>query len=299
MRMIPLAVIGLILTIAAPLAHGAQTLVTVNGTPITDSDLELEIISRNIDREQVTAETRKRLLEELIDLELIVQLLRTKKVTVNNLQVAAQIKRLEQIITENEEDPKEVLEKLGFNTARLRKRLVDAAMWENYFASQVDDEKLKIYFENHKQQFDGTEVRGRQIYLKLSSNATKEEVETAKTKLADYKKQIEAGDITFADAAKKWSQSPSGKNGGDLGFSMYRGKNPVAYSRVLFELETDKVSEPFQSPFGMHLMTVTERRPGMFQLEDVRGIVRNQLRLELWNKHAEALRKTAKIQYAK
>lgn len=299
MRMIQLAAIGLLLTLVAPLARGEVTLATVNGARITDSELELEIISRNLDRETVTDETRKRVLEDLIDLELIVQYLRTKNVTVNNLQIAAQIKRLEQIITENEEKPKEVLEKLGFNTARLKKRLVDAAMWENYFSSQVDDKVLQKYFELHKEQFDGTEVRGSQIYLKLSANPTKAEIEAATKKLAGYKKQIEAGDITFADAAKKWSQSPSGKNGGDLGFSMYSGKNPEAFSKVLFKLEQGEVSEPFQTPFGMHLMTVTERRPGTFQMEDVRGIVRHQLRQELWNRRAEAQRKEAKIEYAK
>ena len=158
---------------------------------------------------------------------------------------------------------------------------------------------LQKYFLQNKQQFDGTEVRGSQIYLKLPTNASDQQIEAAKTKLVKYKQQIEAGEITFAEAAKKWSQSPSGKNGGDLGFSMYRGKNPVAFSQVLFDLETGEVSQPFQSAFGLHLMTVTERRPGQFQLEDVRGIVRNQLRRELWNKSAEALRKNAKIQYVK
>lgn len=299
MRMLLLISFVLALTIAAPVAHSEETLATVNGSPITDADVELEIISRNLDRGKVTPETRKKLLEELIDLELIVQDLRSKKVTVDNAQITAQIKRLEEIITENGEDPKEVLKKLGFTQAKLRKRLVDAAMWENFFKSQIDDKALKRYFENHKQQFDGTEVRGSQIYLKLPENPTEEDVKAAKAKLAEYKKQIESGEITFAEAAKKWSQAPSAKNGGDLGYSMYRGKNPEVFSRVLFDLEEGKVSEPFQTPFGMHLMTVTERRPGTFQLEDVRGIVRNRLRHELWNSFAEQQRKTARIQYVK
>jgi hypothetical protein len=299
MRTLQLAVVFLFLNLASPLAHSAETLATVNGTPITDADVELEIISRNIDREKVTPETRRRILEQLIDLELIVQFLRSKKVRVDNAQIGAQVKRLEDIITENGEDPNEVLKDLGFTTAKLRKKLVDAAMWDNYFNSKVDDNALKRYFENHKQQFDGTEVRGSQIYLKLPENPNEEDIKTAKAKLAEYKKQIEAGEITFAEAARKWSQAPSAKKGGDLGFSMYRGKNPEVLTRVLFDLEKGELSEPFQSPFGMHLMTVTDRVPGTFQLEDVRGIVRNRLRHEMWTTFAEAQREKARIQYAK
>lgn len=298
MRMLLLTVF-ILFPIAAPRADSAEILATVNGTRITDADVEFEIISRNIDREKVTPEIRQQLLENLIDLELIVQYLREERVRVDNSQIAAQIKRLEEIIEQNGENPDEVLRNLGFTKAKLRKRLVDAAMWEHFFDSRVDAEALKRYFENHKQQFDGTEVRGRQILLKLPQDASPEQVEAATARLEEYKKRIEAGEITFAEAAKKWSDAPSSEQGGDIGFSPYRGKNPEVLTRVLFDLKTGEVSEPFRTPFGVHLMTATERVPGTFQLEDVRGIVRNRLRKQMWDRLAATRRKSARIQYAK
>jgi len=299
MRMFQLAVSFLLLSLTAPPVHSAEILATVNGSRITDADVELEILQSGLNSEDVTPDMRKAILENLIDREVVVQFLRTQPVRVDNKLIAERIKLIEDTIEQNGDDPQKVLKQLGFTPTKLRARLVDTTMWETFFNKQVDDKALKQYFNNHQQQFDGTEVRGSQIFLKLPKNPTQEDIENAKMKLADYKKQIEAGQITFADAAKKWSQAPSARNGGDLGFSPYRGKNPEVFSHVLFKLEKGKMSEPFQTPFGMHLMTVTDRVPGTYQLEDVRGIVRNRLRKELWDKLRESKRGSARIQYAK
>jgi len=59
------------------------------------------------------------------------------------------------------------------------------------------------------------------------------------------------------------------------------------------------LTEPFQTKFGMHLMTVTDKRPGTFMFVDVRSIVLDRLRIKLWNSLVDEKRKSAKIQYTK
>lgn len=71
------------------------------------------------------------------------------------------------------------------------------------------------------------------------------------------KKDIENNDITFEEAAKKYSQCPSGLNGGDLG---YFGRNQMVreFENASFSLPVGKISEPVKTQFGYHLILVTD-----------------------------------------
>jgi parvulin-like peptidyl-prolyl isomerase len=109
--------------------------------------------------------------------------------------------------------------------------------------------------------------------------------------------EVAAGRSTFAEAARRHSSSPSGKHGGDLVIFAYRGRLPVVISSVAFSLQPGEISQPFRTGFGVHLVTVTERRAGELSLEDVRELVLDQISRELWSKQVQAERKTARIQW--
>lgn len=80
-----------------------------------------------------------------------------------------------------------------------------------------------------------------------------------KTKEAcdDLKTQLESG-ADFADLAKKHSQCPSGKSGGDLGEF---GPNQMVpeFDRVVFSCPVGTVQGPVKTQFGWHLLEVTSR----------------------------------------
>ncbi len=71
------------------------------------------------------------------------------------------------------------------------------------------------------------------------------------------KSEIEAG-RDFAEAAKKHSQCPSGKRGGELG-EFSRGQMVPEFDRVVFEAEVGKVHGPVKTQFGYHLVEITKR----------------------------------------
>ncbi len=73
----------------------------------------------------------------------------------------------------------------------------------------------------------------------------------------DLKKQIEGG-ADFGDVAKKHSQCPSGKQGGDLG-EFSPGQMVKEFDTVVFSDEVGKTHGPVQTQFGYHLIEIVSR----------------------------------------
>src|SRR5688572_20551035 len=87
------------------------------------------------------------------------------------------------------------------------------------------------------------------------------DVQKSKTKaeLSDIRNQILAG-ANFTEMAKKYSDDPSVlSNGGEMGWSA-RGRMVPEYEATAFRLKPKEISMPFESPFGIHIMQLIERR---------------------------------------
>ena len=83
----------------------------------------------------------------------------------------------------------------------------------------------------------------------------------------------------FADAARKWSNCPSGEHGGELGWLSSADCAPE-FARELFgHIEIGVLPRLVHSRFGLHVVEVLEREPGVAQpFESVHGAVAMSLR---------------------
>ncbi|HEY9744929.1 MAG TPA: peptidylprolyl isomerase [Oculatellaceae cyanobacterium] len=70
--------------------------------------------------------------------------------------------------------------------------------------------------------------------------------------------EILAG-ASFAEVAQRVSKCPSGARGGDLGY-FGRGQMVPQFEKAAFELPVGEISQPVQTQFGWHLITVTDRQ---------------------------------------
>lgn len=80
-----------------------------------------------------------------------------------------------------------------------------------------------------------------------------------RNQLLDIRSRILAGE-DFATLARKFSNDPSVlSNNGEMGW-VGRGRMVPEFEAMAFRLKPGEVSMPFESPFGMHIMQLIERR---------------------------------------
>lgn len=83
-------------------------------------------------------------------------------------------------------------------------------------------------------------------------------VKTRKEAL-QIKKEIESGNITFEEAAEKYSLCPSGQKGGDLGY-FNRKQMVQQFADTAFDLKVGEISDPVGTQFGWHIIKTTAKR---------------------------------------
>ncbi len=249
-----------------------QVIAAVNDVEITAGTLDLQYLRRRIPDNR-RAQLRERFIEELIDRQLVSEFLDSRKIVASDAAVDAQIKLIEELIRKRKGDPESLLKRMGYTRESLRAELSIPLRWRAYAREVITAEKLREYWGRHRSRFDGTELRAGHLLIKLPPEATADQVDAAQAKLEEIRKELTAGKTTFVEAAAKHSQAPSASTGGDVGFFPIRGKMHPTFADAAFSLKPGEVSAPVRTPFGLHLITITDRRPGQLSLEDVRNEV--------------------------
>jgi len=80
----------------------------------------------------------------------------------------------------------------------------------------------------------------------------------SEAKCNELKAQINAGEISFEQAAKENSSCPSRARGGELG-TFSQGQMVPEFDKVVFNDEVGVVHGPVKTQFGYHLLEITKR----------------------------------------
>ena len=101
-----------------------------------------------------------------------------------------------------------------------------------------------------------TDAEAKEYYEANKDNILVDTEEKALELLA----KINAGEISFEDAAKENSSCPSGQNGGSLG-EFGRGQMVPEFDKAVFEMEVGTVSAaPVKTQFGYHLIKLNSKK---------------------------------------
>jgi parvulin-like peptidyl-prolyl isomerase len=269
-------------------------LVRVNGRAVTQGNLETAYLVRGVAAEQRPA-LRQKLLERLVDEALIASYLEQHKVRPRPELLDAQVDQLIALIRRRGEDPDALLQRLGLDRQQIRSQLALPLTWKTYVREVMTPDQLQAYFEAHRRELDGTQLRARHIVLTVPHDSAAPAWEQATRRLEQLRVEIQSRDRPFADAAREFSQGPSATTGGDVGYFPFRGSMPPAFADAAFRLKPGELSQPVRTNVGVHLIEVTDERPGQLSLEDVRDIVLEQIAAEIWDNQVRRERSQARI----
>ncbi len=148
----------------------------------------------------------------------------------------------------------------------------------------VTDEAIQSAYDAQFAEFEGEDEFDASHILV----ATEDEAKEIKTLLDDG--------ADFAELAIEKSTGPSGPNGGSLGW-FGKGKMVPEFEAAVLALEKGQVSDPVQTQFGWHVVTLNDKRKSEApELDDIRDELAQTIQNEAIQARIEELTQAAQIE---
>ena len=278
-------------------AGDGKVVATVNGENIYQNEVDkvLHRFGPQVPEEQIPTAT-KQILDGLITQKLILQFVRDSKVQVDATAIEVELNKVREDIKSNPglagQTLEQVLEKHGGSIDDMKKDITMFLSMEKYLSQDVDDAKIKAYFEQHKSVYAETEVKASHILVDTRKLKTDAELAQAMEKIKKAKADITGGK-DFAEAAKEYSDCPSSKEGGDLGYFKREGQMVEPFAAAAFALKKGDVSDVVKTDFGYHIIKVTDIKTPTF--DEVKETVKQNMIEEKGQLLVKELREKAKI----
>jgi peptidyl-prolyl cis-trans isomerase C len=284
-----------------PSASAPAVAATVNGEAIPLADVD-STLAHLLPLTPFTAAQRRQMrievLADMIDEVLVRQFLRKNGPKVDPAEIDAQLKAYGEKLEKEGKSLAAWYKETGQSEARVRDAWTTSMQLTGYVKDTATDEQLKAYFTANRDHFDRVEVKVRHIVLRAGKSTTAVERAAARERLESIRGEIATGKIDFAAAAKKYSHCPTAPTGGDLGYILRKGGLvDEPFAKAAFGLKVNELSGVIETEFGLHLIQVTDRKPGTPStyekcVTDVVDSYTDDFRIELIAK----LRKQAQIQ---
>jgi peptidyl-prolyl cis-trans isomerase SurA len=234
---------------------------------------------------QIYEDRQKNLLRDQIDQSLLQQRAKDLGISVEN----DVIKRLDQVRQQNNFPSMEALqaavEGQGMSwedyKGNFRNQLLTQEVIRREVGSRVDigHDDVKKYYDEHKQEF----VRPEQVVLAdifLSTEGkTPEQVAVIQKKANDLLARLKKGD-DFSELAKRNSEGPTAKDGGELG-AFERGQLSKQLEDTVFALNKNQLTDVIQTKTGFEVLKVLEHfEAGLQPVEKVEPEIENRIYAE-------------------
>ena len=223
----------------------ARVLASVNGKPITEEDVTRFIMAMGRNGQAYNnPQGRAAVLEQLIAQRLFL------------LDAQRNLYEREQAFKDQLAAVKEQL-------------LMEYAISKCVESVRLTEEEVRAYYDSHKEEMtEGETVNASHILV------------DSEEKASELLEAINAGEISFEDAARKNSTCPSSEQGGNLG-DFGRGQMVPEFDTACFEMEEGEVRGPVKTQFGYHLIRLNKKNPAeALSYNDVRAQLYEQLTRE-------------------
>jgi parvulin-like peptidyl-prolyl isomerase len=266
----------------------------VNGRKISPEALK-QRVEQDTGQEygDVDERLRRRVLEQMVVENVLTQHIKDQEAQATEEQVKERFEQERQRWKEAQGDPDQTFEEFlkanNLPPERLRELLALQIGLENAVGNDLDEQTLRDYYEQNKQQLQ--QVKASHILLETNDMDEEQKAE-ARQKLEDLRQKIQAGELSFDEAATEHSEGPSGPRGGELGW-FGRGQMTPKFEEAAFEAEEGEVTPVVETPFGLHIIQVEDRRESFAELEQT---IRERLLQERINQEAGRVMAEADIE---
>ncbi len=285
----------------------------VNGAVITR-----EVFNREVSRVQIQefkkrgslsdsqlAEINKKVLENLINRELLYQESQKNGIKVNENAVNERLMTIKKRFP-GEAEFKNALSRINHTEETLKPMLKQGMtiqrLVEEQFAKKVkiSDKEIKSYYKDNPNLFKQPgQVRASHILIKVDPHADESKKAKARKELEKIQHKLQK-DEDFTSLAKEFSQGPSSAKGGDLGY-FGRGQMVKPFEDVAFTLKPGEVSDIVETKFGYHLIKVVDKKPERtIAYEEIKGRIEQHLKNEEIQKrvslYVEKLKENATVE---
>ncbi len=272
----------------------------VGGDPVRAAEVD-RLLAKSAGFRPLNAEAqtilRAQALEELIDRRLVLAYARRTGLAPTAAEIDSQLAGLKAKLKQQNRSLEDFLKARSVSEADLRRQLAWNVDWEKCLTRYDTPARREAYFQAHCRELDGSRVSVSQILLRPSAGGGVQSSEALIEQAEGIRGRILSGEISFAEAAKKYSAAPSRKQGGRLGEIARHGAMSESFSRAAFALELGEVSRPVLSPFGVHLIRCDAVLSGGKRLSDVQEEVAEGLARELLEKLAGLERRDTQVEY--
>jgi parvulin-like peptidyl-prolyl isomerase len=242
------------------------------------------------ERDRVLAENRMLLLNRMIDNLLIEQQSRKVGIVIGDEEVISAIRDLLKRRKLSQDDLQKALEREGTTMEMYKKGLRDQLMRIKLIQREikarvtVSDEEIGAYYLKHRQIYEGKEaVRIRQILFPLPKEGTDADKAKIRADAEAVHKLLLSGE-PFERLSARSSQGSAAATGGDIGY-IEKGMILPEVEEVAFGLSLNQVSGIIESPVGLHIIMVIDRRGAGFKnIESVREEIREKIDQEKMEK---------------
>jgi len=207
---------------------------------------------------------KEKVLENLIDAEIIYQAAQKAKVKIDEEKLNSQWSKIKSRM-DSDAAYKAHIEKMKYSESELKEQISKQMIIQKFLTEKfmdkasVSPEEIKAYYDGNKTAFNLPEqVQASHILIKVEPGADEKTKAAALKTIKEVQEKIKGGG-DFAALAKEYSGCPSKEKGGDLGF-FGRGQMVKPFEDAAFSLEIGKVSDIVTTDFGYHLIKVTGKK---------------------------------------
>lgn len=141
----------------------------------------------------------------------------------------------------------------------LRDELLSQRLRQRFAQSRISVSEAEVDAAMSAQ--SGAQYHLAHILVGLPEGATAEQIATGQQKIAGVKALIDKGEMTFAAAAVRYSDSQNALEGGDLGWRSL-DEIPHAFSNDISHMQKGQVLGPIRGPSGFQLLQLVDTRSG-------------------------------------